>query len=83
MAVEGGKKTKTGEIFNEFPDRVADIVLFVCAGYCVSYLPWAVWFAGLVPWELCSLLMFECSVAPSLCRRIFAVRWRNSNAWQC
>ena len=42
MAVEGGKKTKTGEIFNEFPDRVADVVLFVCAGYCVSYLPWAV-----------------------------------------
>ena len=42
MAVEGGKKTKTGEIFNEFPDRVADVVLFVCAGYCVSYLPWAI-----------------------------------------
>ena len=42
MAVEGGKKTKTGEIFNEFPDRVADVALFVCAGYCVSYLPWAI-----------------------------------------
>src|SRR5881628_2961122 len=23
MAVEGGLKTKTGEIFNEFPDRIA------------------------------------------------------------
>jgi phosphatidylglycerophosphate synthase len=42
MAVEGGKKTKTGEIFNEFPDRVADVILFVSAGYCVSNLPWAI-----------------------------------------
>lgn len=42
MAVEGGKKTKTGEIFNEFPDRVADVILFVSAGYCVSTLPWAI-----------------------------------------
>lgn len=41
MAVEGGKKTRTGEIFNEFPDRIADVVLFVSAGYCIAYLPWA------------------------------------------
>jgi phosphatidylglycerophosphate synthase len=36
MAVEGGLKTKTGEIFNEFPDRVADVLLLVCAGYSVA-----------------------------------------------
>jgi phosphatidylglycerophosphate synthase len=41
MAVDGGKKTKTGEIFNEFPDRVADVMLFISAGYCIFYLPWA------------------------------------------
>ena len=35
MAVEGGLKTKTGEIFNEFPDRVADVSLLIAAGYSV------------------------------------------------
>jgi phosphatidylglycerophosphate synthase len=37
MAVEGGLKTKAGEIFNEFPDRVADILLLVSAGYAVRF----------------------------------------------
>jgi len=37
MAVEGGLKTKTGEIFNEFPDRVADVLLFLAAGYSVRW----------------------------------------------
>lgn len=35
MAVEGGLKTKAGEIFNEFPDRIADVLLFTAAGYAV------------------------------------------------
>lgn len=42
MAVEGGKKTKSGEIFNEFPDRIADALLFVCAGYSIYFLPRAI-----------------------------------------
>jgi phosphatidylglycerophosphate synthase len=33
VAIEGGFKTKSGEIFNDLPDRVADGVLFICAGY--------------------------------------------------
>ncbi|MBA3386533.1 MAG: CDP-alcohol phosphatidyltransferase family protein [Verrucomicrobiota bacterium] len=37
MAVEGGLKTKTGEIFNEFPDRIADVLLLVAAGYSVRW----------------------------------------------
>ncbi len=41
MAVEGGLKTKTGEIFNEFPDRVADVSLFIAAGYS-AHFPWAI-----------------------------------------
>lgn len=36
MAVEGGLKTKAGEIFNEFPDRLADVALFVSAGYAIG-----------------------------------------------
>lgn len=37
MAVEGGLKTKAGEIFNEFPDRIADVLLLVSAGYAVRF----------------------------------------------
>ena len=37
MAVEGGLKTKAGEIFNEFPDRVADVMLFLGAGYSMRW----------------------------------------------
>jgi len=33
IAVEGGRQTKIGELFNEFPDRVADVVLLAAAGY--------------------------------------------------
>lgn len=37
MAVEGGLKTKTGEIFNEFPDRIADVLLLIAAGYATRF----------------------------------------------
>jgi phosphatidylglycerophosphate synthase len=33
LAVEEGLKTATGEVFNELPDRVADVLILVGAGY--------------------------------------------------
>lgn len=39
VAVEGGHKTPTGELWNEIPDRIADAVLLVCAGFA-SGVPW-------------------------------------------
>jgi phosphatidylglycerophosphate synthase len=33
VAIEGGKRTKSGEIFNDFPDRLADPILLISAGY--------------------------------------------------
>jgi phosphatidylglycerophosphate synthase len=36
VAVEGGLKGKAGDLFNEAPDRYADIVLLVGAGYAAS-----------------------------------------------
>ena len=33
VAIEGGRKTKSGEIFNDFPDRIADGLIFVGLGY--------------------------------------------------
>jgi phosphatidylglycerophosphate synthase len=35
LAVEEGLKSRTGEIYNELPDRIADVVILVGAGYSV------------------------------------------------
>jgi phosphatidylglycerophosphate synthase len=45
VAVEGGKKSPTGELWNEVPDRIADPLLLVCAGWAVG-LPWVGAIAG-------------------------------------
>jgi phosphatidylglycerophosphate synthase len=42
VAVEGGLRTKTGDVFNELPDRFADLCLFVGAGYGARAVPHAV-----------------------------------------
>lgn len=47
VAVEGGKSTPTGALYNEVPDRVADSVLLVALGYAAG-LPWAGWAAALL-----------------------------------
>lgn len=47
VAVEGGKKTATGEIYNEFPDRIADSLLLVAAGYAAG-CGWLGWLAALL-----------------------------------
>ena len=36
VAVEGGKAGKAGEVFNDFPDRIADPILLACAGYAAG-----------------------------------------------
>jgi hypothetical protein len=47
VAVEGGRKTKGGEVFNELPDRASDGVLLVCAGYAgVALMAFALPSAG-------------------------------------
>ena len=42
IAVEGGFQTKSGEIFNDFPDRLSDVAVLVLAGYAARPLPYAV-----------------------------------------
>ena len=51
LAIEGGLKSKTGDIYNELPDRLADIVILVGAGYAVrdlSYGPALGWLAAVL-----------------------------------
>ena len=40
MAIEGGLKSKTGELFNEIPDRVADILILLGAGVAATAHRW-------------------------------------------
>jgi phosphatidylglycerophosphate synthase len=46
VAVEGGKQSRLGSLYNEFPDRIADTVLIVALGYAVGS-PSLGWFAAL------------------------------------
>lgn len=39
VAIEGGRQTKSGEIFNDLPDRVADALIFIAAGYAAGQHP--------------------------------------------
>jgi phosphatidylglycerophosphate synthase len=37
VALEGGKKSLVGSLYNEIPDRVADSLFIVAAGYCADW----------------------------------------------
>ncbi len=47
VAVEGGKSTPSGALYNEVPDRVADSLLLVALGYAAGW-PWIGWLAALL-----------------------------------
>ncbi|HET7063443.1 MAG TPA: CDP-alcohol phosphatidyltransferase family protein [Rudaea sp.] len=47
VAMEGGKASAVGKIYNEFPDRIADSLLIVAAGYACGY-PWLGWLGALL-----------------------------------
>lgn len=40
VAVEGGKKGLSGELFNDIPDRIADSLILIAAGYAVNFVSW-------------------------------------------
>lgn len=40
VAIEGGKKTATGDLFNEVPDRIADVAILAAFGLCAACQPW-------------------------------------------
>ncbi len=39
VAIEGGRHTKSGEIFNDLPDRIADALILIGAGYGAQQHP--------------------------------------------
>ena len=49
MAVEHGLKTSSGEIFNDMPDRFADLFIIIPIGYTITSIPYSTeltWLAG-------------------------------------
>ena len=47
VAIEGGKSTPSGALFNEIPDRLADPLFLVPLGYAAGY-SWLGWLAALL-----------------------------------
>jgi phosphatidylglycerophosphate synthase len=60
VAVEHGRKTATGDLWNEVPDRLADVALFLAAGYGLRGLP------AVGPAELWGQLLGWCAAALAL-----------------
>ena len=48
VAIERGKRTKSGEIFNELPDRISDPIILIGAGYCIGTEPLLGWLAAVL-----------------------------------
>ena len=46
VAIEGGRKSKVGVLYNEVPDRVADSLFIVALGYAIG-VPWLGWLGAL------------------------------------
>lgn len=40
VAIEGGLKSKPGEVYNDLPDRISDAVILILAGYSISWPAW-------------------------------------------
>lgn len=38
VAIEGGRKSAVGALYNEVPDRIADAFLLIAAGYCNDWV---------------------------------------------
>ncbi len=47
VAIEGGKQSKVGVLYNEIPDRIADSLFIVALGYAIG-LPWLGWLGALL-----------------------------------
>jgi phosphatidylglycerophosphate synthase len=47
VAIEGGKQSSVGVLYNEIPDRIADSLFIVALGYAIA-MPWLGWLGALL-----------------------------------
>jgi phosphatidylglycerophosphate synthase len=78
VAVEGGRKSKVGVLYNEVPDRVADSLFLVALGYTIA-IPWLGWLAALAAAVTAYIRVLGGTFGS---RRIFAGRWPSNIAWR-
>ncbi len=67
VAVEGGKRSAVGGLYNEVPDRIADVLLLVGAGYASNIEPGVVKLFDVLP------LGWSCAVAAVWCAYIRSI----------
>lgn len=51
VAIEGGKSTASGELFNDIPDRISDPIIIIAAGYSITSLSYGAelgWLGALI-----------------------------------
>lgn len=78
VALEGGKKSSLGALYNEIPDRVADSLFIVAAGYCADW-PALGWCGAL----LAALTAYIRVLGGSLgLAQDFEARWQNHTEWR-
>jgi phosphatidylglycerophosphate synthase len=58
VAIEGGMKSKTGEIWNDLPDRIADAFILLGAGYSLR----DAWWGPTLGWLASALAVFTAYV---------------------
>ncbi len=78
VAVEGGRGSPVGALYNEFPDRVADTLLIVALGYAAG-AGWLGWAGALAAAFTAYVRVFGGRFGQA---QDFAVPWRNSTAWR-
>ena len=42
VAIEGGKSTASGELFNDIPDRISDPIIIVASGYTIVSMSYGI-----------------------------------------
>jgi phosphatidylglycerophosphate synthase len=57
VAIEGGRKSRTGEIWNDVPDRISDVLIFVGAGYGLAF-----WWGPALGWLAATLAVMTAYV---------------------
>ena len=60
VAVEGGLGGPLGDVYNEFPDRFADVILILPVGYIASQAPWPL--GTELGWTACCLALLTAYV---------------------
>lgn len=58
VAIEGGMRSPSGDLYNEIPDRIDDLLILAAAGYAVPGIAWA----PVAGWSAAALALFTAYV---------------------